>query len=338
MANKKHRTLSKRTPTKRQLSRWERERRSRRITLAVGSLVLLVVIVLVGFGVFARFVVPPRELAFRVNGNSFDMAYYVKTMRWVSYNGRFLQIATPDAMARAIIEPELLRQAAPELGLGVTPDEALEQMRDSYRATLGQDQEFVENEFQDWYRDRARDYGLSVNDLTGFLEQVTLTNKLMDYLGRDLPSTAPQVHLLGIESTDALAAADVQSKLDEGQDFAALAQTDSIDTASAGNGGELGWFLRDLLPQEVADMVFNLEPGGVTQPISGRMSDSDPGGFWIFKMAEKQDDREVDEASQEALKSKLATEWLAEQRANSQVDNMVTNEKRAWALEQVPAQ
>ncbi|MDO8491100.1 MAG: peptidylprolyl isomerase [Dehalococcoidia bacterium] len=338
MANKKQQRPSRTAPTRRQLSRWQRENRSRRITLAVGSFIILVVIALVGFGAYTKYVVPPRETAFKVNGTAFDMEYYVKVLRWLTFNGRALQAATPDAMAQTIVEPELLRQAAPGLQISVTSDEALDVMREPYRSTLTQGEEFNESKFQDWYRLRLKDYGLSADDVGRFLEQTAIRNKLRDYLGKDLPAFATQVRLLGIEVSDVLTANDVQTKLAQGQDFAEVAKASSIDGTSGANGGELGWFVRDLLPPEIADTVFALQPGAVTQPISGRLNEFDTSGFWIFKVVEKQENREVDPAAQNALKNKLATQWFDEQKAKSQIENMVTNEKRAWALEQAPAQ
>ncbi len=338
MANKKQNTPARRAPTKRQLSRWERENRSKRITLLVGSFVVLVVVALVGFGAYAKYVVPPRETAFKVNGKSFDMDHYVKVMRWLTVNGRDLQSATPDAMERNIVNPELLKEAAPDLGLTITPEESIERTRESYRSSLPEGEEFDEAKFQTFLSDRAKTYGLSLQELTPFLEQATLVNKLLDYLGKDLPANAPQVHLLGIEVSDALAANDVQTKLAGGQDFAEVAKTSSIHSSSGSNGGDLGWLAKDLLPADFADTVFSLEAGGLTQPISGKLSETDTGGFWIFKVAEKENERAVDEALLGALKNKLATQWFADQKAKSQIENMVTNEKRAWALEQVPAQ
>lgn len=305
------------------------------ITMAVGSFVILIVVALVGFGAFSKFVIPPRELAYTVNGKTFDMSYYVKTMRWLAYNG---QAATPDAMQANIVDGELLQEAASGLGISATQSEALDPWRQNYRSTLGQGQEFDESKFQTWFKARVKGSGLSEQDVTYFLEQSVLVNKLKDYLGKDIPATAPQVHLLGIEVSDALAASDVQSKLAQGQDFGELAKTTSINADSSASGGDLGWSIKDLLPTDFAGTVFNMEPGAITPAINGKITSNDSGGFWIFKVVEKQDAREVDQATQDALKSKLANQWFDDQIAKSKIDNMVTNEKRAWALSQVPAQ
>ena len=85
-------------------------------------------------------------------------------------------------------------------------------------------------------------------------------------------------------------------------------------------------------------MATVLDPGATTPAINGRITSNDSGGFWIFKLVEKQDARDVDATMQNALKNKLATQWFDEQKTKSQIENMVTNEKRAWALEQAPAQ
>ena len=54
-------------------------------------------------------------------------------------------------------------------------------------------------------------------------------------------------------------------QLDEGADFAALAEQHSNDPGSAAQGGSLGWFSPDVMVQAFAQAVQQLEEGQVTQ-------------------------------------------------------------------------
>lgn len=69
-------------------------------------------------------------------------------------------------------------------------------------------------------------------------------------------------------------------------DFAALAREYS-DSDEADEGGELGWFSREMLNPEIVDQIYGLEAGGVTEPIElGN-------GHHFFKVLEKSQ-RELD--------------------------------------------
>lgn len=67
------------------------------------------------------------------------------------------------------------------------------------------------------------------------------------------------------EETEALVA-EVQKKLDEGEDFAELAKEYS-DDGSAANGGDLGYFTTGRMVKEFEDSAFSLEEGEVSGPV-----------------------------------------------------------------------
>ncbi|RAU18453.1 peptidylprolyl isomerase [Nitrincola tibetensis] len=74
------------------------------------------------------------------------------------------------------------------------------------------------------------------------------------------------------EQTDALAALariqEVKLKLEEGEDFATLAQIYSDDIGSASEGGALGFMSRDMLVGPFAETLFAMETvGGISEPI-----------------------------------------------------------------------
>lgn len=62
-------------------------------------------------------------------------------------------------------------------------------------------------------------------------------------------------------------AADIRARLDAGEDFAALAGELSRDASSASKGGELGTFTRDELPEAMAQVLFSMQEGQVSEPV-----------------------------------------------------------------------
>ena len=81
----------------------------------------------------------------------------------------------------------------------------------------------------------------------------------------------------------ALARADsLVLELRRGADFAAAAKRFSADSASAAQGGELGWFRRGVMVKEFEDVAFRLRPG----EISGAVET--PFGFHVIKLERTQ--------------------------------------------------
>ena len=58
----------------------------------------------------------------------------------------------------------------------------------------------------------------------------------------------------------------IEAELKKGANFAALAKEKSKDPAAA-QGGELGYFTKDQVPPEFADIAFKLDKGQISDPM-----------------------------------------------------------------------
>jgi len=67
-----------------------------------------------------------------------------------------------------------------------------------------------------------------------------------------------------------------------GADFAAAAKRFSGDSASAAQGGELGWFRRGVMVKEFEDWAFHMKPGETSDPVET------PFGFHIIQIERTQ--------------------------------------------------
>lgn len=65
-------------------------------------------------------------------------------------------------------------------------------------------------------------------------------------------------------------ALEVKQQLQEGADFAAMAQQYSDDQGSASRGGDLGWFTRGSMVEAFEGAAFNAEPGTIVGPVKSR--------------------------------------------------------------------
>jgi len=76
---------------------------------------------------------------------------------------------------------------------------------------------------------------------------------------------------------------DILNQIKEGADFAELAKTNSVDTSSNEQGGDLGLFERDLMGAEFDEAAFSMNVGDVSDVVS-----TDYGYFHIIKLTEIQ--------------------------------------------------
>jgi peptidyl-prolyl cis-trans isomerase SurA len=98
----------------------------------------------------------------------------------------------------------------------------------------------------------------------------------------------------------------IDLKAKQGEDFALLAQTYS-DDASAGSGGDLGWFNRGDMVPEFEAAAFALRPGEVSDVVETQF------GFHIIKCIDKSDDKM--RASHILISYKPSEEDIAESKA-----------------------
>ncbi|MBI3894666.1 MAG: peptidyl-prolyl cis-trans isomerase [Acidobacteria bacterium] len=88
---------------------------------------------------------------------------------------------------------------------------------------------------------------------------------------------APQGQSAQVEQAQKKAA-ELLAQLKKGADFAALAKENSQDQASAVNGGDLGWIVRNQTVPEFEKVAFSLPPGTISDPVQT------PYGIHILKV------------------------------------------------------
>lgn len=102
---------------------------------------------------------------------------------------------------------------------------------------------------------------------------------------------AAMAHVRHILVADEAAADQVLADLSAGSDFAALASERSIDTASAADGGDLGWFPQGGNPPEFDQAAFSAPLNTPTKVIA-------QSGVHVIEVLERQDDRPFDSIEQ----------------------------------------
>ena len=146
------------------------------------------------------------------------------------------------------------------------------------------------------------------------LAQQMVTDKIDAQVGQ----TADQVHAAHILiATEDLANKIYQEVTQPGADFAAIAKKESNDTATAANGGDLGWFTRGEMPKQFEDVAFSLKPGQISKPFNT------PYGWEIVKVY-AHENRAMTDDQISALQTYLVNQWLDQQKAQTSVSVVVT--------------
>ena len=140
-----------------------------------------------------------------------------------------------------------------------------------------------------------------------------------------------QVILLGSEEE----AQEVRTKLEAGDDFAILAQEFS-QHETKDSGGEVTGVTPDMMSLALSEFVFDpeVELEMVSEPIREDTAVT-KGGYWLVKIVDKDDNRQIEDSDRDLLKSEAFTEWVKALRDDpeNKVEDYLDSEMKAWAVE-----
>jgi parvulin-like peptidyl-prolyl isomerase len=264
LSKKQKRIEPKHVPTKRQLSKWERQRKIRRIIIVAAAVFLSGTIGYAGYGYYESNVKPLHEVVIEVNEASFTMDYYIKTLDAYTKGADPSQLNYMSHMvANQIVQDELVRQGAHSLGIEVTREE-------------------IDNEIEEKGLPDEEAY-------RGIISADLLRERLQEYFASQLPDTMEQAHIQIMLVESHKIAYDVIARIESGSDFAVLIDEFSCNPQAEGN---LGWLPRELVSNPlVGDAAFNLEPGEV-QAIHDESAGKNV-GYWLIEVTAKDEEKGI---------------------------------------------
>jgi len=263
--------------TKRQLSRWQRQKKRQRIIAASGIFIIAAVLVLVGAGWYINQYRPLHQTVITVNDTKFDMNYYIKMLKFYGEGQSTYYWA--DEVVRIIEQNELVRQEAEEkLDISITNDAVDEELK-SREPPLSKD-----------YRDLVR-------------AQMLITKLRDEYFEQKVPMFAEQRHIMAMFLENESQATEVRARLENGEDFAELAGELSLDNESKNKKGDFGWQTKDILAillgtPILGEHAFSAEVGALSQPVYDEAKIKN-GGYWLIEVLEREED--VEEAYVQAI-------------------------------------
>jgi parvulin-like peptidyl-prolyl isomerase len=148
-------------------------------------------------------------------------------------------------------------------------------------------------------------------------------------------TTSASIHIKGILVGSEQEAYNVIDQLNAGTDIDELAKEVSELSGAADNGAELGWITEG---GDYGDFntLFDLPLNGISAPIGDSQVET-KGGFWVFDVLEKDDNKELTSNQKDILVDDLLERCSAEiqKDPNYNVEILLTREMRNFALDKV---
>lgn len=215
-----------------------------------------------------------------------------------------------------LINQKLIEQAAKDKGIKIS-DADIKKQIDQLKAGFKDDAQF---------KDALKSAGMTEAALTEQIRQQLMTQKLIESLSADQKVTEADIkdyyaanksqffqkeskrasHIL-FKVEDKKKAAAVLARIENGEDFSTLAKANSIDTATAAKGGDLGWPSVTYVPefQAALDKLNKGEMSGLVQT---------PYGWHIIKVT---DERKGSQQSLAEVKSQIEQIIIQQRKADS---------------------
>ncbi|NHZ72038.1 MAG: hypothetical protein GWP17_03010 [Aquificales bacterium] len=252
---------------------------------------------------------PTEPLAATVNNQAITLSDYERELaRYEQAQAQLGQTLEgsehQNIVLEALIEKLLLTQAAEASGLIVTPEMVDEKMAELQAAAGGAEP------FSQW---------LALNQWTeaDFHKALTteiITGQMRDRVTADVPATSEQINARYIQVDDPELAQTLRQRALAGDDFAFLAQQNSLDLVTSQNGGELNFFARgSLLVSEVETAAFALQqPGDISEIITVTDTDSGQTTYYLVQLIERDMERPLTDQMRYDLLQQTFQTWLSE--------------------------
>lgn len=195
-----------------------------------------------------------------------------------------------------LIEQEVIAQFAEENAIEVS-DEALESEISRLRENLG------DTGWETWLADSL----YTEEEFRAAVHHQMLAARVRAAVTAGLDGDVEHVHARHILVAAETEAEEILERLAAGEDFALLAAESSLDVTSRESGGDLGWFVRgELLDEVLTETAFSIEPGAVAGPLVTGL------GYHILETLGKER-RAIEAERMPFLVETIFKRWLAEQ-------------------------
>jgi parvulin-like peptidyl-prolyl isomerase len=337
--------------------RAQEERRRQRLAITVGAMLILAIVAIVAVGYFREFYQPPRVMAGEIRGVRFTMGDLVERIRVLQGINRnhpqgqgFVDLSKiPFQFLQDMLFDQIVRQAAPGLGLTVTEEDIDEQLKREFYPSKPAGQETdpgqLDREYQNVYSNFLTQVRLSDEEYRDMALERLYQTQLHLLLGADIPEKLEQVELewIRMDHGGAVLPEDVRTRL-EIEDFAIVAPDVFMPNQEglrfADQGGYVGWVPQGAFP-DLDDFIYGNEEDGreplavdeISQPVQ-----TQDGIYLIHKLAGPEE-QGLSPLMRFKLNTELVNMWRNEQLTRGSDEGWLKvnfdSDRYAWVADQV---
>ena len=335
-----------------------KRRRRKNNTIIIASAILVVIIGVSIFGWYLAYKRPLLTNVAAVNGKKISVDYILRRCLMSVYDASTNTTtgkADPLGIIQSIIQEQIVEQNAAKspYNIKVTEADIDQALRDQANLSTSDSsttttQTLTDAEFNEWYRQLLNNTQLSDSEIREMMKVGIMEQRLNTYLSDNMPTTTDQVHLWDIVVSDQTTAADVKQRIDNGEDFATIAQELSIDSNTSEQGGDMGWVPSKILDSNLEYTANKADIGIVSYPLQlstvMQSSSQSTEPFYLIMVTEKAT-KEVDNPDYiSALKGRLLQDWLDTEMASTDnkielhgrgVNGGYDSSTNAWILYQI---
>lgn len=121
--------------------------------------------------------------------------------------------------------------------------------------------------YSDMVKNISAQFPYTENDFKAYVKSLLINQKMFDYLTKDVQVEQDMVWARHILVATEEEARSIIVRLGKGEDFAAIAAAESLDTSNNTTGGDLGWFYKGQMVAPFEEAAYALEIGGISEPV-----------------------------------------------------------------------
>jgi parvulin-like peptidyl-prolyl isomerase len=364
--------------TKKQIALGRKEARQNRIILILVGILIAVVVLILSVGIIRELVIKPSSPVATVNGEKIKTDDYQNLVTYNRYNyysnissledgleqmraspedNEFLisfyeqqlgQLQTaltlaPQDVVEELIDAELVRQKADQLGIEVTDQEVDQAIDDDFRTALSQQAQepitgteqlptstpVAQEQVDDLYDRVVSAMQISDAAFRTIVRRSLLLEKVQNALAAEVPTTGLVADVQLIQTETEEEALSAKERIEGGEDFAIVAQEVSTDTLTLEEGGAVGLVTTGQLSARYgADLdayVFSVEVGELG------LVESD-GMFYVVVVVERDENGPLPADVLSQRQDSALTDWLEERKKSPDVQI-----ERLLIPEQIPS-
>jgi parvulin-like peptidyl-prolyl isomerase len=158
---------------------------------------------------------------------------------------------------------------------------------------------------------------------------------LVKLLERSSDNTSCHIDAMLLGSVDD--AQSMKTRIAAGEDFGALASQYSQDEATKASSGDMGWLQVGYGNALLYETAMKLNIGQVSDAMHD-VAITTTGGWWVVRVLDRQDNKPIDTTVRNNIISQYFQNWLAEVKASTKIEELLTASQKTFAVNLVAKQ